>query len=41
MRMAPLASLAMLAVKSGEAFMWTVAATLCLMVLLRGFKTVR
>ena len=38
-RMAYLTSLAMLLVKVAEASMWTIAATVCLVVLLRGFKT--
>jgi len=41
MRMAPLTSFTMRAVKFGEAFMWTVAATLSLVVSLGGFKTLR
>jgi len=39
--MAPLTLPAMLALKSGEAFMFTAAATFSLVVLLRGFKTVK
>ena len=39
MRMAPLTSVAMLAAKAIEALMWTIAATVSLVVLLRGLKT--